>query len=212
MAIGDVWRCACSGIVGELDPGPTGVQSTWVNVFHLQTFDGAGTDDEEADGASEALQALYQELGFGGLFGDTVFLTQIDTDKEGSAFTKEHFMEVPLGDVENLPLPTQVCIACTGRNEEVGRRVTLYFAGITEAMLGEFGQLAPIGQTDAMDLVFGTKFGGAFAYDCVMFDRDGVLPTSVITIFKVSENWRTQRRRVLTAINDNATVYAPVGG
>jgi len=211
MGIGDVWRCACSGIVGDLDPEVTSVRSTWVNVFHLQHLDGAGTNDEIAAGAVESLQALYQELAFGSLFGDGVFLTQIVADKVGDAYTKEFPLEVSLGSVEELALPTQVCVAVTGRSDEIGRRVTLYFTGISETLLGQWGQLAPVGQTDAMRSVFDTKFGGAFSFDCVMFDRDGVLPTLVIDLYKVSGNWRTQRRRVLTATNENPTFYQPVG-
>ncbi len=211
MGVGDVWRCACSGIVGDLVPGPDGVQSTWVNVFHLQHLTGAGTNDEVAEGCRTALQATYQNLAFGELFGDFVFLTKIVADKQGDAFTKEFPLTVPLGQEEVLPMPAQVCVAVTGRSDEVGRRVTLYFAGIAESLLGTAGELAPIGQTDAMSDVFDTKFGGGFSFNCVMFDRAGVLPTLIIDIYKVSANWRTQRRRVLTAENNHPTVYKPVG-
>ncbi len=212
MAIGDIWRCACSGFVGDPDPEVTTVRSTWVNVFHLQTLDGVGTEDEEADAAAESLVATYQNIAFGELWGEGVFLTLIVTDKIGDAFTKEHTMEVPLGTEGFLPLPTQVCVAVTGRSDEVGRRVTLYLAGISEAVLGQWGQFAPNGEEGSLDGLFGTKFGGAFSFDCVMFDRADVLPTLIIDLFKVSANFRTQRRRVLSAENEFTTVYGPVAG
>jgi len=212
VAIGDVWRCAISGHVGEAAEPPLGDHSLWVNVLHLQTIDGAGTETEEGDGAIEGIVAAYQEMAFGELFGEGCFLTNIEAINQRTSFNVETGMQVNLGTEEILALPSQVSMAVTGRNDVEGRRVTLYLAGITEAVLGQWGQMEPTGQEQSVNQLFGTKFGGAFSYDCVIFDRDGVLPTKIITRYKISKNFRTQRRRSLTATNSFVTEYAEVSG
>ncbi len=210
MAIGDVWRCAVSGVVGPSLVAPLGDHSEWVNILHLKTFDGAVSENDEADGAMSALVASYQQVAANSMFGEGMGITKIKTQNLTSGFSKDHPLTILLGTEEVLPLPIQVCVAVTGRSDEKGRRVTLYLAGISEVLLGSWGQLDPGVEFEFLSFLFGTKFGGPFSFDCVMFDRDGVLPTLIIDIFKVSGNWRTQRRRALTAGDSFNTKYEPV--
>lgn len=212
MAIGDVWRVAVRGATGPEFQAPLGNHTDWVNVFHCQTFDGAGPEDDEAFELQLAFLLMFFDLGSSGVFGVGTSVQSIEVINQSNDHAFETQFEVDIGLVEGRPLPSQVSIALTGRNDAVGRRVTMYVASINEFNLLEFGRLDGLGAVGILDQWFNTKFSGVWAWDCVIFDRAKILPTIIIDRWRMSPNFRTQRRRVLTTSQPLVTVYGPLPG
>lgn len=212
MAIGDVWRVACRGATGDTITPPLGDHTDWVNVFHCKTFDGAGTEADEALELRRAFSIMYSNLGFQGIFGRGSSLQEIQVVNLTNDNSYSQSFEIDLEDEENAALPPQVSIALTGRDNVIGRRVTMYVASLSHALLGENGRLIVDGIATELATWFNTKFSGVWAWDCVIFDRAEVLPTIIITRWRMSPNFRTQRRRVLTTTQPAVTVYDELPG
>ena len=212
MAIGDIWRVAVSGAVGPNSEAPLGDHSKWVNVFHVETLSGVGTEAEEAFDIAITYQLMYADAGAIGLFGKGFVLLNVTTLNLDTVHSFEEDFTGFLGQESDRALPPQVSIALTGRNDVEGRRVTLYIAGINEVLLDDFGRLGTNAATDSLERWFSVKGELGFRFQPVIFDRDELLPTIRIDRWRMSPNFRTQRRRVLTATQPLVTVYAQVPG
>ena len=210
MPIGDVWRVDAIGIIQAVG-GPTPpFSSDWVLVWHIRTTAGVGTDLVEG---SEAVEYVFDKLFISGgndLFGQGVTLRAVRAIRVSDGFTRSQIFNEDLGDDTQDCLPPQCCVMVTGRSGALGRRTTKYAPGVGNDNLGTFGQLKLTDAVVLMTAWFESAGLATFTFESVIFDDDGVLPTITVTRARVSPGFRTQRRRVLDAINEVKTFYSPI--
>ena len=197
MAVDDIWRVAMvARTFNQVAPLPEQFFE-WVVVYHYETTVSSG--DDAAESGDLMIEQIARQTDTAAAFAGDTRIFAIETLNLNSFFSDVQFPDTQFGDPAKKCLPPQVAVAVSGKGVELGRRAMKFWSAITVELLGDDGTLLFNATTNLLldntyRLVTSPPVG---RYSPVLFGELQLPQVVPITDSKLSDSWRTQRRRVL---------------